>query len=153
MRRLLVEPIRAALVAGVASRFALLYPEVALDTPASILPRPERAGAALSIVVQAATFDTLDAGGETPAGIPRQATAMRLVATCAVAGADAFGRLDALQAAVRAIADEPPEIRDEGGTLIGRLFATRVVGMEWGEAEQGDISLCEVRLDAGYLQS
>ena len=105
-----------------------------------ILPRAERGEAALAVALRAATAPEVLDGG---------LWRLEFGAVCAVAGSDdgAFERLDLLQHSVVETAANPPPL------LAGlRLFGWQVRGMEWGEAEQGDVRLCEVRLTAN-LQS
>lgn len=124
---MLMRPIVERLLAAVRSRFK---DDLQTDW---IVPRAERGETALSIVVRAA-------GG--PGLFDGTRTRLELVATCAVAGSDdaAFARLDRLQHAVSTLAADPPALDSR------RIVRAELRGMEWGEAEQGDVRLCEVRL-------
>lgn len=128
------KPIVEALLARVRDSFAALGGgDLRTDW---ILPRAERGEAALAVALRTvAAPEVLDGG----------LWQLEFAAVCAVAGSDdaAFERLDLLQHAVAEVAANPP------ADLAGhRLFGFQVRGMEWGEAEQGDVRLCEVRLAA-----
>lgn len=115
-----------------------------------IVPRPERGGAALAIQIRASFVRR---GGV----VDGSARSVEVVAVCAVAGDDddAFDRLDRLQHAVSGLADdEERHYLQEGFRESGLVLASlAVVGMEWGEAEQGSVRLCEVRLLADVIET
>lgn len=131
---MLTKPIVEALRDEVAQRFEAAGGG-ALDLE-WIVPRAERGRAALAVVVRTTSAPEVLDGG---------LWNVELVAVCAVGGSEdaAFETLDLLQHSVAEVAADPP--RDVGD---GRLFGIEVRGSEWGEAEQGDVRLCEVRLVA-----
>ena len=130
-----MKPIVEALREHVRQRFA---DDLDLDW---ILPRAERGGSSLAIVVRKATAPgLLDAPG----------WGFGVLATCAVGGSDeqAFDRLDRLQDAVSSLATDHPDHQAllSAGDASWRIVRGTLDGLEWGEAEQGDVRLCEVRL-------
>lgn len=129
------KPIVEALREHVRQRFA---DDLDLDW---ILPRAERGGTSLAIVVRKAVAPgLLDAPG----------WGLDVLATCAVGGSDdaAFDRLDRLQDAVSSLATDHPDHQAliAAGDDSWRIVRGTLEGLEWGEAEQGDVRLCEVRL-------
>ena len=109
-----------------------------------IVPRAQRGGTALAIVVRAANADGRQGGL-----LDATSWNAEIVATCAVAGsdADAFGRLDQLQHAVTTLATDPPALSSPL-----RLVGLDLASTEWGETEQGDVRVCEVRLRAMVIE-